>query len=170
MIEISKIVEKLLTKSNYKIATELCIQNNIDISLKNCPEINIYYYNDDDDAEWFEVGPNTCEFYVYGISEKLKGTNNFFKYYNKIHTFLFKGKGFVETVRVKYKGWNEHTDDNHYEIFYEYHSETSPAYENTNKHEKIEPKYYLDGNEVSKKQIIFKTREKKLDRIIKRKK
>lgn len=173
------IVKRLTNKRNFKKSVKFCLEANIDISciLFCFPEFNIYHYkgeyetsvidqtsNGDNSAYWFQPHPTSLKngelkFYIKGKSEILSGLVNFFTYYDKIHTFVYKGE---ETLRVKFGEWYESKDSEHYELSYELHSETKPAFDTA--HTKS---YYHHGEIVPKKDFIKKSRELKLKRILK---
>jgi len=168
----SNIILKITNNHNFKDVIKICLENNIDMEYiynKINPEINVYHYNKyinsnithsscgDGSAYWIHINLNKCSFYINDNKEELKGVNNFFKYFENIHTIIVKN----EIFKVKFEKYYQHDDLTH-EYSFHLHSYDSPAYKNLK-----EQYYFINGEYQTKKDFLHKQRKYKLKRILK---
>ena len=181
-----ELMNDMVSKRNFKKYVEICLCENLEIEkLEFAPDILLYNYEKDKDKiDWYKIDLNESDrkidFIVDG--KKMSGVKNFFKFYEKITKFIISitfndttyEKEFEVIPQISNKQhWyiDEKTDvDGHFEISYNIHSLSKPAYIKKVDGKLIEETYNINGDIFEYETWLIKTREHKLKRIMKGKK
>jgi len=157
-----EIINKLISKENFKLAVEICISEKIEmnIPIDFFPDIVIY---DDDESDYIYNIDLNNENLKFKVNNKfLSGAYNFFKYYDKITEFDYMGVIYrVIPCLIKNIHWVSNEDFQ--EIGYDLHSLSGPSIETGNN-----KRYYINGQKKTYKDWNMARRKYKLERILKK--
>jgi hypothetical protein len=180
-----ELVNEMVSKRNFKKYVEICLKENLEIEkLEFAPDILLYNYEKDKDKiDWYKIDLDSdrkVEFIVDG--KKISGVKNFFKFYEKITRFIITVTFDATTYEKEFdvipqisnkQHWyiDEKTDvDGHFEISYNLHSLSNPAYTKKIDGKLIDETYNINGDIFEYETWLIKTRNHKLKRIMKGKK